>query len=70
MKKDQDDRIAKFYDHVKETHGSLWNVYDKADRDGIIAEAISFGYNLGAKNGYSRATDMAIRILNESGGKK
>lgn len=61
MKKYQDDRVAEFYDHVKETHGSLWNVYDKSGRDSLIAEAINYGYNIGAKDGYNRATNMHIK---------
>ena len=55
MKKDQDDRIAEFYDQLWENHPQTpQNLIDRF-RVGsplfrIVAEAIEFGYKLGKED--------------------
>ena len=52
MKKDQDDRVAEFYDHLRENWRHSMNnsatIYHPVDI--IIAEAIEFGYKLGKED--------------------
>jgi len=47
MKKDQDDRVAEFYDYLRENWPYSMNNFPV---DRVVAEAIEFGYNLGKED--------------------